>query len=42
MYNVKVRSERIPRVGDKLCMLGDHEVLTNKGWVKFDELHQYV
>jgi len=40
MYNVKVRSERIPRVGDKLCMLGDHEVLTNKGWVKFDELHQ--
>lgn len=40
MYNVKVRSERIPRVGDKLCMLGDHEVLTNKGWVKFDELYQ--
>lgn len=40
MYNVKVRSERIPRVGDKLCMLGDHEVLTNKGWIKFDDLHQ--
>lgn len=40
MYNVKVRSERIPRVGDKLCMLGDHEVLTNKGWVKFVELYQ--
>jgi DNA-directed RNA polymerase II subunit RPB2 len=40
MYNVKVRSERIPRVGDKLCMLGDHEVLTNKGWVKFDDLYQ--
>jgi hypothetical protein len=40
MYNVKVRSERIPRVGDKLCMLGDHEVLTNKGWIKFDDLYQ--
>ena len=40
MYNVKIRSERIPRVGDKLCMLGDHEVLTNKGWIKFDDLHQ--
>jgi DNA-directed RNA polymerase II subunit RPB2 len=40
MYNVKVRSERIPRVGDKLCMLSDHEVLTNKGWIKFDELYQ--
>jgi DNA-directed RNA polymerase II subunit RPB2 len=40
MYNVKVRSERIPRVGDKLCMLGDHEVLTNKGWFKFNELYQ--
>jgi DNA-directed RNA polymerase II subunit RPB2 len=40
MYNVKVRSERIPRVGDKLCLLGDHEVLTNKGWVKFDDLYQ--
>jgi DNA-directed RNA polymerase II subunit RPB2 len=39
MYNVKVRSERIPRVGDKVCMLGDHEVLTNKGWIKFDELY---
>lgn len=40
MYNVKVRSERIPRVGDKLCMLGDHEVLTNKGWIKFDDFYK--
>ena len=40
MYNVKIRSERIPRVGDKLCMLGDHEVLTNKGWIKFNDLYQ--
>jgi DNA-directed RNA polymerase II subunit RPB2 len=40
MYTVKVRSERIPRVGDKLCMLGDHEILTDKGWIKFDDLYQ--
>jgi hypothetical protein len=27
-------------VGDKFCVTGDHEVLTNDGWIRFDELHK--
>ena len=42
MYNMKLRSERVPRVGDKFCVDPNHEVLTNKGWIKFDDLyHRY-
>lgn len=33
---VKIRSERIPEIGDKFCLTPDHEVLTLSGW-KFIE-----
>ena len=39
MYNMRIRSERTPIIGDKLCMTGDHKVLTNNGWIQFDELY---
>jgi len=39
MYAMQVRSERIPRVGDKVaCYSKDHEILTDKGWLSFDNL----
>jgi DNA-directed RNA polymerase II subunit RPB2 len=40
MIKMRVRSERVPRVGDKFCMTGDHEVLTDKGWIRFDDLYK--
>jgi len=30
---VRIRSERIPEIGDKLCLTPDHDVLTNRGWI---------
>jgi hypothetical protein len=39
MYNMRIRSERNPMIGDKLCMTPDHQVLTNNGWIRFDELY---
>lgn len=39
MINIGTRSERIPNVGDKFCMTGDHYVLTECGWIRFDELY---
>lgn len=40
MYNMKIRSERNPTIGDKMCVLGTHEVLTSDGWMRFDELYK--
>jgi DNA-directed RNA polymerase II subunit RPB2 len=40
MIKMRIRSERTPMVGDKFCVTGDHEVLTNDGWIRFDELHK--
>ena len=40
MYNMKLRSERIPRIGDKFCQTSTHMVLTNKGWIYFDQLYK--
>jgi len=37
---VRIRNVRKPTVGDKFCVTGDHEVLTSKGWLRFDELHK--
>lgn len=31
---VRVRSERIPEIGDKFCLKGDCEVLTTGGWIQ--------
>jgi hypothetical protein len=42
MYTMRIRNERFPRVGDKFCLDQKSEVLTNKGWIKFDEMyHRY-
>jgi DNA-directed RNA polymerase II subunit RPB2 len=35
---VRVRSERIPEIGDKFCLKGDCEVLTTVGWVPIREI----
>ena len=35
---VKVRSERIPQIGDKYCVDEQTEILTNNGWKYFKEL----
>ena len=38
MYNVRVRMERIPVIGDKFCLTPEHEVLTTKGWKTIDRI----
>jgi len=39
MYNMQVRSERIPQIGDKFCCYDDsHEILTLLGWKNIKEI----
>jgi DNA-directed RNA polymerase II subunit RPB2 len=38
MYNMRLRSERVIQVGDKLCLTPDHEVLTLRGWRTIDAI----
>lgn len=38
MYNMRIRSERIPQIGDKFCYTEDHEVLTTDGWMPIAEV----
>ena len=38
MYNMRIRSERIPQIGDKFCYSPDHDILTDKGWVPVAEV----
>ena len=38
MYNVRVRMERIPVIGDKFCLTPAHEVLTTNGWKNIDKI----
>lgn len=40
MYNMRIRSERVPNIGDKFCVTKDHKVLTKYGWVRFDEFYE--
>lgn len=36
---IRVRSERIPTIGDKLCLTEDHEVMTrNRGWISIRDV----
>lgn len=37
-YSIKIRKERIPQIGDKLCETADTEVLTMRGWVPYPKL----
>lgn len=38
MYNVKVRMERKPIIGDKFCLDKNTDVLTNKGWIQIKDI----
>jgi DNA-directed RNA polymerase II subunit RPB2 len=39
MYNMRLRSERVIQIGDKLCLTPDHEVLVlGKGWVPINQV----
>ena len=38
MYNVRLRMERIPIIGDKFCLTDDHEVLTSDGWKQINRV----
>ena len=39
MYNMRIRSERIPKIGDKFsCYTPNHDILTDAGWVPIAEL----
>ena len=39
MYNMRLRSERVIQIGDKLCLTSDHDVLTlNRGWVPINHV----
>lgn len=39
MYNVRVRMERTPVIGDKFCLPGSTQVLTNKGWIQIKDIN---
>lgn len=38
MRKVRVRSERVPMIGDKYCLTEDHDVLTSTGWIPIAEV----
>ena len=38
MYNMKIRSERNPTIGDKMCLTGEHDILTSNGWINIKDL----
>jgi DNA-directed RNA polymerase beta subunit len=39
LYNVKVRSERVPVCGDKFaCYTPDHDILTTDGWIPINKV----
>lgn len=39
MRKMRVRSERIPNIGDKFCCFSpDHDILTTDGWISIDNI----
>jgi hypothetical protein len=38
MYKMRIRSERIPVIGDKFCFSKDHDILTTDGWISIDKV----
>jgi len=38
MYNVRVRMERTPIIGDKFCVKGTSQVLTDNGWIEIQNI----
>ena len=39
MYNVRVRMERTPVIGDKFCLNMNSFILTNNGWIKLKDIN---
>ena len=39
MYNVRIRMERVPIIGDKFCQKGTTQVLTDKGWISLQNIN---
>ena len=39
LYNVRVREERVPIIGDKFCLKLESLILTNNGWVKLKDIN---
>jgi hypothetical protein len=39
MINVRVRTERIPEIGDKFCQVGTTQILTNEGWIQLKDIN---
>lgn len=43
MIKIRTRSERVPKIGDKFCLKLDStnpfEILTNKGWLKLEDIN---
>ena len=39
MYNVRVRMERKPIIGDKFCLKETSYVLTNEGWIQLKDIN---
>ena len=39
MYNMRVRMERTPVIGDKFCLPGSTQVLTDKGWIQIKDIN---
>jgi hypothetical protein len=35
---IKIRSQRIPEIGDKFCLTEDHDVLTTEGWIEINRV----
>ena len=46
MIKIRTRSERVPKIGDKFCLKCDpdnpFEVLTNRGWLKLEDINLNV
>lgn len=38
LRKVRIRSERIPHIGDKMCFTDDHDILTTEGWINVKDI----
>lgn len=42
-YNMRIRSERVPQIGDKMCCYDDsHEILTENGWINIKNITKNI
>ena len=36
---IRIRQDRVPEIGDKFCLSGDHEILCENGWVSIQTIN---